>query len=193
MMDFEAYSRQLYDALRTVDPAALNAATALLETAYDQDKAVYAAGNGQSASTADAFALDLYKQTVGRYDIRRFRAISLASNVAALTAWANDRDYEAIFTEQLRTYLQAGDVFVAFSASGNSPNMVQAAEWVRANGGYTVALTGFSGGCLREVAHACVHVAVSDYGHAETAHVAIMHYWVDYFKEKLAQLAQTSD
>ena len=65
MMDFEAYSRQLYDALRTVDPAALNAATALLETAYDQDKAVYAAGNGQSASTADAFALDLYKQ-IGR-------------------------------------------------------------------------------------------------------------------------------
>lgn len=193
MMNFEAYSQQLYQALRTVDPAALAAATTLLEAAHDGDRAVYAAGNGQSASTADAFALDLYKQTVGRHNVRRFRAISLASNVAALTAWGNDLSYESIFTEQLRTYLQPGDVFVAFSASGNSPNVVQAAEWVRANGGFTVALTGFSGGRLREVAHACVHVAVDDYGHAETAHVAIMHYWVDYFKEKLARLAQTSD
>lgn len=193
MMNFEAYSQQLYQALRTVDPAALAAATTLLEAAHDGDRAVYAAGNGQSASTADAFALDLYKQTVGRHNVRRFRAISLASNVAALTAWGNDLSYESIFTEQLRTYLQPGDVFVAFSASGNSPNVVQAAEWVRANGGFTVALTGFSGGRLREVAHACVHVAVDDYGHAETAHVAIMHYWVEYFKEKLARLAEAGD
>lgn len=189
MMTFEAYAQQLHQALLTIDPAALASATHMLERAYDENRAVYAAGNGQSASTADAFALDLYKQTAGQSAVRRFRAVSLASNVAALTAWANDTSYEAIFVEQLRAYHQPGDVLVVFSASGNSPNVVQAVEWMRENGGHTIALTGFSGGRLRQIADACVHADVSDYGHAETAHVAIMHYWVDYFKEKLAQEA----
>lgn len=187
MISLQAYIGQLTAALHTIDPAALDAATAVLEAAYDRDQAVYAAGNGQSASTADAFALDLYKQTVGTRDTRRFRAISLASNNAALTAWANDAGYETIFVEQLRAYFRSDDVLVAFSASGNSPNIVKAAEWVHANGGLVIGLTGFSGGKLRDIADVCVHADVADYGHAETAHVAIMHYWVDYFKEKLAR------
>lgn len=186
MIGSDIYFGQLAAALQTVDAGALAAATALLEATYRCDGTLYAAGNGQSASTADAFALDMYKQTSGQRPVRRFRAVSLASSISAMTAWANDVSYEAVFVQQLQTFFRQGDVFVAFSASGNSPNVVQAAEWVRANGGAVVALTGFSGGKLREVANACVHVEVADYGHAETAHVAIMHYWVDYFKEIVA-------
>lgn len=185
MMSIKAYTAELTRALDSISPEALSQATAILERAYDHEQAIYATGNGQSASTADAFALDLYKQTVGNTPIRRFHAVSLSSNVAALTAWGNDVGYDAIFVEQLRAYHRKGDVLVVFSASGNSPNVVKAAEWVHEHEGFVVALTGFTGGRLRQIADACVHVDVADYGHAETAHVCIMHYWVDYFKEKL--------
>lgn len=178
-----AYFSQLADALQTVDPVVLAAATAILDDLYRRDGTLFAAGNGQSASTVDAFALDMSKQTAGNRNVRRFRTVSLASSISALTAWANDTSYADVFLEQLKTHFRAGDVLVAVSASGNSPNIVRAAEWVREQGSAVIALTGFTGGKLRPVATACVHVDVADYGHAETAHIAIMHYWVDYFKE----------
>ena len=191
MISLSAYIDELAAALQTIRPADMEAALALLERVYEFDQTIYAAGNGQSAATADAFVLDLSKQTVGGSDVRRFRAVSLSANGAAVTAWANDTSYESIFVEQLRGYFRPGDVLVVFSASGNSPNVTAAAEWVRAHDGYVIALTGFSGGKLRGLSHACVHVDVADYGHAETAHIAVTHYWVDYFKQKLIPAQQT--
>jgi phosphoheptose isomerase len=187
MITLTAYIDQLATALRTVRTADLDASLAVLEHAYEFDQTIYAAGNGQSASTADAFALDLSKQTAGASEVRRFRTVSLSANGAAVTAWGNDTSYDSIFVEQLRCTFRTGDVLVIFSASGNSPNVVAAAQWVRAHAGHVIALTGFSGGKLRGLADACVHVDVADYGHAETAHIAITHYWVDYFKERLAR------
>lgn len=185
MMSLSAYFNELNTALNSIQPRDMEASLALLESAYDNDQTIFAAGNGQSATTADAFVLDLSKQTVGQSDVRRFRAISLSANGAAVTAWANDTSYESIFVEQLRSHFRTGDVLIVFSASGNSPNVVAATEWMHAHGGHVIALTGFKGGKLRELADVCVHVDVADYGHAETAHIAVTHYWVDYFKQKL--------
>ncbi|MEQ8675458.1 MAG: SIS domain-containing protein [Aggregatilineales bacterium] len=191
MMSLSAYFNQLHTALQSILPADMDASLALLERAYDTDQTIFAAGNGQSATTADAFALDLTKQTVGQSDVRRFRVISLSANGAAVTAWANDTNYDSIFVEQLRSHFRRGDVLIVFSASGNSPNVVAAAEWIREHDGYVIALTGFNGGKLRELADVCVHVDVADYGHAETAHIAITHYWVDYFKQKFISVQGT--
>ena len=188
MLNLSDYFDQLHTALHSIRPADMDASLMILERAYEQDQTIFAAGNGQSATTADAFALDLTKQTVGRSNIRRFRTISLSANGAAVTAWANDTNYESIFVEQLRSLFSEGDVLTVFSASGNSPNVVAAAQWIRDHKGYVIALTGFQGGKLRELADVCVHVDVADYGHAETAHIAVTHYWVDHFKQKLVSI-----
>lgn len=188
MIGLSDYFNQLNNALHSILPADMEASLALIERAYDNDQTIFAAGNGQSSTTADAFALDLTKQTVGQSNMRRFRTISLSANGAAITAWANDTNYASIFVEQLRTHFHLGDVLIVFSASGNSPNVVAATEWVQAHGGYVIALTGFKGGKLRELADVCIHVDVADYGHAETAHIAVTHYWVDYFKYKFSSV-----
>lgn len=180
------YFQVLYQALSSVSEEHLQQATVLLEQTYQTDNTLYTIGNGQSATTASAFALDLTKQACPPAPKRRFRAVALTDNVAALTAWANDVHYHAIFSEQLKGLWRPGDLLMAVSASGNSPNLVQACSWVRDSGGKVVSLTGFTGGQLRALSDACLIVESSDYGHIETAHVAILHYWVDLFRERLA-------
>lgn len=185
-INFKDYIQLLYEALNSVSLSQLEHATAILTEAYHNEKNIFMAGNGQSATTANAFTLDLTKQSSTPPHKPRFRTISLASNVAALTAWGNDLDFDAIFVEQLKSLFYPGDILLAISASGNSPNIVKASRWVNDNGGKVIGLTGFSGGQLCEIADACVLVDIQDYGHAETAHIAITHYWVDLFREKLA-------
>lgn len=187
MVAIDDYFRALFDALQTVSTAQLEQATALLEDAYAQDRVVYVIGNGQSATTASAFALDLAKQTITPGLARRFRLIALTDNMAAVTAWANDVNYESVFTEQLKSLFRPGDLLLAISASGNSPNVVAACEWVRQNGGKIIGLAGFEGGRLKELSDACLVVHSADYGHIETAHLTLLHYWVDLFREKLSQ------
>jgi D-sedoheptulose 7-phosphate isomerase len=186
MVEIKDYFRALFDALNTISGAQLELATNLLEQAYRQDRAVYVIGNGQSATTATAFALDLTKQTVTPGLERRFRIMALTDNMAAITAWANDVNYESVFTEQLRSLFRPNDVLIAISASGNSPNVLAACQWVRQNNGRIIGLAGFEGGALKDIADACLVVHVADYGHIETAHLAILHYWVDVFRERLA-------
>jgi D-sedoheptulose 7-phosphate isomerase len=184
---FSQYLDVFGTALRTIEPHALESATAILDQLYRNDNTLFVIGNGQSATTATAFALDLTKQTAPPPPKRRFRVISLSDNTAALTAWANDVSYESIFTEQLKGLARPGDVLMPVSASGNSPNLIHACKWMRDNGGKVVSLAGFKGGAVRDLSDACVVVYSTDYGHIETAHIAIMHYWVDLFRERLAQ------
>ena len=186
MVAISDYFQALFDALNTISISQLDLATALLEHAYQGDQVIYVIGNGQSATTATAFALDFTKQTVTPGLKRRFRVIALTDNMAAVTAWANDLNYESIFTEQLKSLFRPNDVLIAISASGNSPNVLAACQWVKQNKGRIVGLTGFDGGRLNDMADACLVVHVADYGHIETAHLAILHYWVDLFRERLA-------
>jgi phosphoheptose isomerase len=182
----QSYFNQLSVALAAVSSQDLDRATLRLLEAYDRDSTVFVIGNGQSATSSTAFALDLTKQSLTSPEQQRVRIISLADNIAALTAWANDVRYEVIFTEQLRALWRPGDLLLAVSVSGNSPNVVHACRWARNAQGSVVALTGFQGGLLASIAASCIVVPSSDFGIVETAHVAIMHYWVDLFRERLA-------
>ena len=106
-----------------------------------------------------------------------FRAVSLADNAAVMTAIANDDGFDEVFVQQLQTRMRAQDMVVAISASGNSPNVVKAVEYANSNGAITVALTGFDGGRLREIARHGVHVptGAGEYGPVEDAHMILDH------------------
>lgn len=146
----------------------------LILQAYRSGRHVYILGNGGSASTASHFACDLSKAAVsGR--ARRIRATSLTANLALLTAWANDVSYEMVFAEQLLTVADEGDVIVAISASGNSPNVLAAVRAAHGLGAATVALVGFSGGALKDLVDVAVHIESDDYGVVEDCQLAVEH------------------
>ena len=143
---------------------------------HDRGGTVFVCGNGGSASTASHFAQDLGKSTCSSLnDTRRLRVLALTDNVSGLTAWANDNGYESVFEQPLRALASRGDLLVAISGSGNSPNVLNAVRWANAGGLTTFALTGFDGGRLRELAHDVVHVDIRDMEIAENAHLVVSH------------------
>jgi D-sedoheptulose 7-phosphate isomerase/D-glycero-D-manno-heptose 1,7-bisphosphate phosphatase len=113
----------------------------------------------------------------------RPRVLSLSTNVELLTAIANDIGYENVFTYQLQAQAQTGDVLIAVSSSGRSPNIVQAITWARDYGLRTIAITGFGGGPARSLAEVTVHVDCSNYGIVEDLHQAIMHALAQYIRQ----------
>lgn len=160
---------------------------ALLLRAFDAERTVFLIGNGGSAANASHFAQDLAKGTApGLEAPRRLRALSLADNVGFLTALANDVGYERVFEQQLRTLARPGDLLIAISGSGNSPNVLRAVEWAREAGLLTLGVTGFDGGKLRGMVDHAVHVPCDDMGICETLHAAVFHCAMSGLRERIA-------
>ncbi len=160
----------------------------VLEQAYYRRKQVFICGNGGSGALASHLCEDLAKGTLNgsiHRDGLRFKVISLTDNVPFILALANDVGYDSIFEQQLRNYAEPGDVVIAISGSGNSPNVLKAVEYANRKGLITIGMTGFDGGKLREISRQCVHVPIHDMGITESVHGIIVHYLVDYLKEKL--------
>lgn len=178
MDDFQhfvtGYYETFLDVLRRVEADQLRGILDLLLDVADRGTTVYVAGNGGSASISDHTACDLSKGTHadGHAPIR---TVSLASNAAMITAIANDVAYDQIYRKQLEFYLRDGDAVLLVSASGNSPNVVEACRYARKQGTPTMAFVGFEGGELKRIADHVVHVEVENYGMAEDAHQSIMH------------------
>lgn len=143
--------------------------------AREDGRAVYFIGNGGSAATASHFANDIQIGT--RPTGKPFKVQSLTDNVAILTAVGNDFGYDFIFVKQLEALLNDGDVVVAISASGNSPNVVKGIEYAKARNCITVGLTGFDGGRLKEISEHNVHVPShkGEYGPVEDLHMIFDH------------------
>lgn len=170
-----SYVAYLTDVLRSIDPHAIGAFVATLLDARNRGATVFFIGNGGSAATASHFANDL---SIGTYAFDKpFRVLSLTDNVPILTAIGNDFGYHEIFVRQLRVLAQRGDVVVAISASGNSPNLLVALEWAKTAGIKTVAITAFDGGKMKLMADEGIHVptAPKEYGPAEDAHMMLDH------------------
>jgi D-sedoheptulose 7-phosphate isomerase len=168
----------------TLDIPAVERAIQMIIAAYDERRAVFTCGNGGSATTASHMAADLGKNSAmpGK---ARLRAISLTDNISWFSALANDIGYENVFVEQLANFLQPGDVLIAISASGNSPSIVKAAEYARANGGTVIGLVGFDGGKLKEIADIAVHSHIDDYGPVEDCHLMLDHIFVEALREHI--------
>jgi histidinol-phosphate phosphatase family protein len=177
-----AYSAELHSALRTIDPSRLHAAAALLNDGHDRDATIFACGNGGSASIANHLQCDHVK-CVGQGTDLRTRVFSLSTNVELFSAIANDNGYEHVFEHQLASIARPGDLLIAVSSSGRSPNIVRALEWASAHGMETIALTGFTGGRSRELADVSIHVESCNYGIVEDAHQACMHLLAQYVRQ----------
>ncbi len=152
----------------------LDALLALLERARTEGRRVFLFGNGGSASTASHFACDLGKGTVAP-NCPRFKVIALNDNMATFSAYANDMGYEMVFAEPLISLAERGDAAIAFSASGNSPNVLRAMETARARGLHTVGFTGFDGGQLKDRVDVHIHVPARSFGLVEDIHLAMTH------------------
>jgi D-sedoheptulose 7-phosphate isomerase len=156
-----------------------------LYRANRNDKQVFTLGNGGSASTASHMAADLAKNTIGT-NMRRFRVMSLNDNAAILTSLANDLGYENVFREQLENLVRPGDLLIALSASGRSPNVLKALRYAQAQCAQTACLLGFEGGDAASLCDVAIIVPTEHYGVVEDVHLIINHILVDYFKAKLA-------
>ena len=153
----------------------------------EQGKMIFFVGNGGSAATSSHFANDISIGT--RTKTKPFKALSLTDNVAILTALGNDDGYDSIFIRQLQNYAKPGDVLVAISASGNSPNIVEVMKWAKDNKMFTVGLSGFDGGKLREMSDLKVHIPTpkGEYGPVEDAHMIVDHLVGSYLIRKVKQ------
>jgi len=175
MQRIAQYLEEISITIRSLSPHDIHAVLTELTKARDEGRTVFTFGNGGSAATASHFACDLSKGTITKRDVPRFRVMALTDNVALLTAWANDTAYDRVFAEQLENLGRAGDVALAISGSGNSPNVLSGIETARSLGMTTIGMTGFDGGRLRDLVNLSIHVPNHNMMQVEDAHLAVCH------------------
>jgi len=161
-------------ALDSIPIEAVEQLLELLRNAVEEDRQIFVFGNGGSAANASHFVTDLGKGASDKVG-RRFRCLSLNDNVSWLTALGNDYSFEDVFVRQLMNYGRPGDVVLAMSVSGSSPNIVKAIEWASNNGLQTIALVGARQGKVTAFAQHVVVIDSEHYGRVEDAHMGICH------------------
>ncbi len=173
------------DVVQRLDPEATAKLIDLVETASHNDKSIILAANGGSAAVSTHWVNDLSANSVVEGQ-PGFRTISLTDNASSITALGNDASFDEIFVIQLKANMRPGDVVIFMSCSGNSPNLVNAMEYANANGGVTVACTGFDGGKLKDMAQLSLHVPTTkdEYGPVEDMFSVIMHIVTGYLTMK---------
>jgi D-sedoheptulose 7-phosphate isomerase len=169
-----AYLDQLRDLIDQLDAEAIDRIAAVVFEAWRDDRQVFVFGNGGSAATASHYVADFVK-TASVEGMRRLRCHCLVDNVPMTTALGNDISFDDIMSHPLESYARPGDVAIAITGSGTSKNVVKACQWAKANQLYLVALTGFDGGVLGEMADLHVNVSSDNYGPIEDLHMSIGH------------------
>ena len=178
-----AYFEQIAQAAAGIDYGALSAAADILLEASQRRAHVFACGNGGSAAIANHLACDCMKGVQAGTALKP-RIHSLSSNIELISAIVNDIGVEAMFAYQLNTLAQDGDVLVAISSSGNSPNIITALQKARELGVRTIAFTGFDGGEASRLAEVAIHVPAANYGVAEDLHQSLMHIIAQYVRHR---------
>jgi D-sedoheptulose 7-phosphate isomerase len=172
----QEHIQRTLEMLQQIDYPAVARLVDKLHEAYELGRRVFIFGNGGSAATASHMAEDLAKSTVKDMTAqKRLRVQSLTDSVPFISALGNDWGYEYIFREQLVTNGSAGDVAIAISGSGNSPNLLSAVEWAKQNGLFTCGLTGFNGGKLKGMVDLSIHSPILDMEIAENCHMIEVH------------------
>lgn len=158
----------------SIDASQIDAFADLLFDAWRNERRVFIFGNGGSGYTASHQTMDLVK-TAAVAGQKRLQCFSLVDNCGLTTALGNDISYDETFVYPLATYARAGDLVVAISCSGNSPNVLKACEWAKANGLTVVCLSGFSGGSMAAYADLHINIPHNNYGLIEDLHLSIGH------------------
>jgi D-sedoheptulose 7-phosphate isomerase len=184
MMNFPTeYKSKLLTTLDTIDLDKVEEIIEVLARARDEGRQIFVCGNGGSAATANHFACDMVKgASYGRE--KRFRITALSEQIPTLTAYANDVGYEVVFVEQLKNFAREGDVLIAISGSGNSPNVVRAVEYANSIGCLTIGMSGRNGGKLKPLVKLSVHVSEDHMGRIEDAHMTVCHMICYHFMDR---------
>ena len=182
----ESYLKLIRGVLDELNVAEVERVLEIFEQAYRDDRTIYICGNGGSHTTASHWVCDFAKGTVAA-GAKRMRMMSLGDNIATLTAYANDVNYNMVFAEPVRTYVKRGDVVVLLTASGNSPNVLEAAKAAREVGAISVGLIGFGGGKLAAMVDAQITVQSREYGPVEDLHLILDHIVSLYMRQVVAR------
>jgi D-sedoheptulose 7-phosphate isomerase len=179
-MDAKSYLHFVQREIEKLDLAQINAMADAIYKRYQENRFVFIIGNGGSGANASHFCEDLGKSTVKDFESqKRLKVLSLTDNTPYILAWANDTSYDRVFVEQLKNFGEKGDLLIAISGSGNSPNVLKAVEWAKAHGIETFGVTGFGGGKLRTLADKQLHAPTDDMGVVESLHQIAFHYVLD--------------
>lgn len=183
-LDPRAFLERVGSELLRIDPAQVRDLADQIDRCFREERTVFICGNGGSGSNASHFCEDLGKGTLRRelFDDdgqRRLRVISLTDNTPYILAWGNDEGFDRVFVEQLKNLARPGDLLIAISGSGNSPNILRAVEWANRHDLVTFGCTGFTGGKLKELARRGLHVPLDDMGIVESIHLTAFHWVVD--------------
>jgi D-sedoheptulose 7-phosphate isomerase len=174
------YMERVCREIQRLDMGQVERLSELIERAYHAGRFVFICGNGGSGSNASHLCEDLAKCTLRDFENqKRLKVLSLTDNTAWIMAVANDISYEHIFVEQLKNLASPGDLLLAISGSGNSPNILKAVEWANRNELTTVGITGFGGGKLQALAQHNLHAGIDDMGIVESLHQVVFHWIID--------------
>jgi D-sedoheptulose 7-phosphate isomerase len=168
------YIRAQKEALDSIPVDAVAQIADKLRKALHEDRQIFVFGNGGSAANSSHFVTDLGKGASDKVNAR-FRCMSLNDNVSWMTALGNDYSYEDTFVRQLMNYGRSGDIVLALSVSGSSPNVVRAVDWARHNRLSTIALVGAKRGKLADIAEQVIVINSTHYGRVEDAQMGICH------------------
>ena len=174
MKNVQDYYRAVSDTLLKLPEAPVNEIIAALERARAEKRRIFIFGNGGSAANASHFVVDVIKSTL-RPDQPRYKIICLNDNMPTVTAYSNDVSYDVIFSEPLASLAEPGDVAIAISGSGNSPNVLRAMDTAKDMNLTRIGLTGFAGGKLKDKCDVCVIVPSDSMQVIEDAHLVILH------------------
>jgi D-sedoheptulose 7-phosphate isomerase len=180
-----AYFEHAAAVMKKLDVKAIDGYSELLFNAWRDRKRVFVFGNGGSAYTSSHHVTD-YVKTAAVDGARRLDAMSLVDNYGLTTALGNDVSYDETFVYPLASFAKAGDLAVAISCSGNSPNVVKACEWAKASGLTVVAITGFAGGKIGKLADLHVNIPSDNFGVIEDLQMSVGHIAAQALKTRVA-------
>lgn len=179
------YLNNEIEVLKSLDVNSINDAMNLLLDTFEQEKDIYIFGNGGSSATASHFANDFGKG-ISEYTKKKFRFICLNDNVPTVMAVANDIGFDEIFRFQLDGRIRPGDIVIAISGSGNSPNVIYAVEYAKQRGNKIIGLTGYNGGKLSKLCDISLHAPVNSMQITEDIHMIFDHLIMSIFYKTLA-------
>ena len=185
---FSDYSQKLSDNLTSFDWSPVLKLAKIIEKAWRDGAQVFLCGNGGSAGNASHIANDLIF-AVSEGKVPGIKASALTANPAVITCLANDLGYEHIFSEQLLVAANKGDILVALSGSGNSPNIVNALKQAGKMQMHSAAILGFSGGLCKTLADLPIHLEINDMQMVEDIQIIIGHMIMKWLRTRISLIS----
>lgn len=183
-MFFDDYSSMLEKAMDELDRSRISEIYAAIDDARNNDKRVFILGNGGSAAAASHWVCDFGKG-INDGDSKRLKIMAPSDNSSILSALGNDCGYETTFMEQLKNFLEPGDLVISLSVSGNSPNLVESHEYARSMGAKTICIVGDTNGKLIGLSDTALIIPSKNYGVVEDLHIILEHAMSQYMKKNI--------